>query len=554
MVNKAFIIIFFFASTNTAWATDYFVSTVGSDSNAGTQSTPYKTIQKAIDQVSQPGDQIIVAPGDYRLEGIAKFINKHGSPDNNIVLRAQDPNQRPRLFGFSGIGILASSFITVSDFEILDITFSGIPIILSDHITIKNNYIHLKEDGFCTQTISEDTSHPYFGCTVGDLIGRRNKDGNPVVEFDGHQNTGIYICKSVDNVMSNNRIENADESIYVGTAGIIREYNCDYPAYPATRIWVEGNTIENNTFINTWNEGIELKPDTRNNIIKNNIFRNTRTNAETSIIEIRGHSNEIVGNIIVGAPNVGIRSISETATPEAAYDNYMHHNYVYYWSENVPNGLGINSHDKSSHDRIEHNTLVGTNQSGGMISEYYAIKSNSINSTVIKDNLMIGIRRYDSTSGSEKYEGHLTSYAGLPAISDYNAYYPKMKSNGLTCTVTIGSLGIICQTNSSHNQSIGYEFHSQFLDINPIHSDEIECSRQQLFSLPIEQLKERVLYCSSPFPNASIVGIASDQSVIGAWQTSVSTTEGGDFLEWLVNYPSQTTGVDYLEWRNNYAN
>jgi parallel beta-helix repeat protein len=598
--------------TVTTSPTIYYVATNGKDSNTGTQAAPFLTVQKAVDKVVNPGDQIIVAPGDYKFTGtyqygkVAEFLNKHGTPGNNIILKAQDPNHRPRFFGFSGISVTASSYITIDGFEILDTTFSGIPLVLSDHISVKNNYIHFHETGFCTSAISLDTNNPYHGCTVGDLIGRLDKNGNPLIENDGHQNPGIYMCKSINSIISGNTIENADESIYMGTAGNVTVDDCAYPQANIVRTWSEGNIIENNYIINSWNEGIELKPDARNNIIRDNVLRNTRTNVESSLIEIRGHKNEISGNIVVGAPNIAIRSVSETvADPgvdrieaykntdgsyKSGYENYIHHNFIYYWSENIANGIGINSHDKAAADKIEHNTIVGTNQFSGAISEYYSIKSNSIPNTVVKDNLMVGIRRYDYTTGSVKYEGHLTSYASLlPIVSDYNAYYPKTKDNNSTCIVNLGALGIICQTNNAHNQSVGFEYNSKFLDSSPIHSDETICAKPQLLTIPMESLTERIKYCSSPVASSTILNSASDDTNIGAWQGTITQPtnspsvtliptkpgdanndqiiDGRDYVVWLNHYGQNLTGVnngnfnednivdgrDYVVWLNNYG-
>src|SRR5260221_7528713 len=44
--------------------TDLYVSTTGSDSNSGTQSSPFKTILKA-SQAAQPGTTVHVAAGTY---------------------------------------------------------------------------------------------------------------------------------------------------------------------------------------------------------------------------------------------------------------------------------------------------------------------------------------------------------------------------------------------------------------------------------------------------------------------------------------------------------
>jgi Protein of unknown function (DUF1565) len=50
--------------TTSAKAATYFVSTLGSDSNRGSQTTPFRTILKA-SQVARPGDVVRVLPGTY---------------------------------------------------------------------------------------------------------------------------------------------------------------------------------------------------------------------------------------------------------------------------------------------------------------------------------------------------------------------------------------------------------------------------------------------------------------------------------------------------------
>ena len=52
-------------------ATEFHVSTLGNDTNAGTQAAPLRTIQHAAD-LAQPGDVITVHEGVYR-----ERINQH---------------------------------------------------------------------------------------------------------------------------------------------------------------------------------------------------------------------------------------------------------------------------------------------------------------------------------------------------------------------------------------------------------------------------------------------------------------------------------------------
>ena len=50
----------------------YYVSTTGSDSNPGTQSQPWRTVQKAVDTV-QAGDTVFIAAGTY----VEKVVIRH---------------------------------------------------------------------------------------------------------------------------------------------------------------------------------------------------------------------------------------------------------------------------------------------------------------------------------------------------------------------------------------------------------------------------------------------------------------------------------------------
>jgi hypothetical protein len=178
--------------------------------------------------------------------------------------------------------------------------------------------------------------------------------------------------------------------------------------------------------------------------------------------------------------------------------------------------LGIDSGSSSAANNISHNTIVGENNFTA-VSEYASIKSNSINITSVKNNLMIGVRRKDTAPGQVKYEYHLLSYdAYLPNISNYNAYYSRLKNDSSTCVVSLGSKGIVCENNHNTNLNVGYEYNSKFMDQNPIKSDDSLCEKTLLISLPIEELNSRIIYCSTPLPTSGIRNASDDGYDIGA--------------------------------------
>ena len=68
----------------------YYVSTTGSDSNAGTSGSPFETLQKAID-LARPGDTILLEPGTYSSSDntgyAAKISGKSGTVDAPITIK-----------------------------------------------------------------------------------------------------------------------------------------------------------------------------------------------------------------------------------------------------------------------------------------------------------------------------------------------------------------------------------------------------------------------------------------------------------------------------------
>src|SRR5262249_165347 len=71
--------------------TTYYVSPTGSDSNPGTASQPFQTIQRAADVVN-PGDTVLVADGTYTRAGEAiVYLNRGGSATNWAWFKSCNP-------------------------------------------------------------------------------------------------------------------------------------------------------------------------------------------------------------------------------------------------------------------------------------------------------------------------------------------------------------------------------------------------------------------------------------------------------------------------------
>jgi len=89
----------FFAAKN-AFAAEYYVSTTGSDSNPGTQASPFATLTKGISSAGA-GDTVYIGGGTYYPSGGFTF-SKSGTSDTNRIKYWAVPGEKP-VFDFSKV-------------------------------------------------------------------------------------------------------------------------------------------------------------------------------------------------------------------------------------------------------------------------------------------------------------------------------------------------------------------------------------------------------------------------------------------------------------------
>ena len=106
-----------------SFATKYYLSPTGSDSNTGTIGSPWFTITKAWTAVSA-GDTIIIKGGTYRYTSRPEMVNKSGTANARIVVMGE-PGTTPVISRTTGdygiqIGILIRKcdYVTVRDLDI----------------------------------------------------------------------------------------------------------------------------------------------------------------------------------------------------------------------------------------------------------------------------------------------------------------------------------------------------------------------------------------------------------------------------------------------------
>lgn len=191
---------------NVVSATDYYVSTSGSNSNPGTSASPWKNINYAVDNINS-GDTIFVKSGTYN-EFVS--ISESGTSSNYKRLTNYNDDQVIITRGsYNRVGIdIAGSFWKVDGFHI---TQTGHPISIGGgrhHVEIKNLEVYdvdaslLANDG-CNNLIIDNCNfyRPYDGGV--NFIGLRGEDDDICYDitisdcsFDGCGHNSINLWDS----------------------------------------------------------------------------------------------------------------------------------------------------------------------------------------------------------------------------------------------------------------------------------------------------------------------------------------------------------------------
>jgi len=130
-----------------AFSATYYIATWGSDSNPGTEAAPWATLQKAADTLL-PSDTALVKAGTY-VGCRIKRSGAAGSPCTiaaesvgTVVINAAGPqNSHISLMEVELIGGTPSYWV-LDGFELANSLHHGYDCRGTDHITIRNSYIH----------------------------------------------------------------------------------------------------------------------------------------------------------------------------------------------------------------------------------------------------------------------------------------------------------------------------------------------------------------------------------------------------------------------------
>lgn len=289
-------------------ATTYYVATQGHDSNPGTQSAPWATLQHAVDTIS-PGDTILVASGTYAgcrigLPGGDKAPKTlEAAAGAQVLINKPGPNNKHNsIIEVENFSLTVTDWV-VAGFEVANSPKYGIDVRVTDRVTIQNNHVH---NSALTGIFTAFSNYVLI-------------QGN---ESDHNSEHGIYQSNSskYPTIRGNRVHDNASAGIHMN--GDISEQPgnglVEYPTVEDNIIWENGaaggsgincdgvdyGIFRNNLLYNNHASGISLYAiDGAHGSSHNNVFNNTIVMAPNSRYPINipndgGGKAPPVGNVI----------------------------------------------------------------------------------------------------------------------------------------------------------------------------------------------------------------------------------------------------------------
>ena len=320
-------------------ATTYYVATTGNDSNAGTQTSPLRNIQKAAD-LAKAGDTVYVKAGTYyekvivRNSGTAdKRINFMPLPKHKVTV---DANGKAMDY-FQGVFTLSNvSYVNVSGFRLLNSKQFGAVAYKAHHINLKHNYTY-----------------------------------NTRV-------SGLSAWSSQDVVLQGNEVEKAVNG---------GEQECISVAL-SQRVKVLNNHVHHKGTGNNGGEGIDIKQGSSNVLVKGNYVHDLYNKVCLYIDAWDAHTHHITmdSNKVHNCYHDGIAMTSEKG---GLLENIIIQNNISY--NNYGNGLTIGAWGVLGYQRPLRNILVINNtfahngvKWGGGIS----ISNPDIQNVVVRNNIL----------------------------------------------------------------------------------------------------------------------------------------------------------------------
>ncbi|MBV8549782.1 MAG: right-handed parallel beta-helix repeat-containing protein [Acidobacteriaceae bacterium] len=418
----------------------FYVSPSGSDSNSGTISLPWKTIQHAANSV-QPGDTVYVRAGVYNesvniaVSGTAASpIAFQNYPGETAVV--DGTGLTPTSSDVQGLfNIVDKSYVTIQGFEIRNFqtsssssTPAGIWVTGSgSHVQILNNVVHN------IVTTSEANGNAFgiavYGSEAPTSIDSITISGNQVYSLKTGNSETVNVDGNVTNFTISNNIIHDNDNIgidAIGFEGVAPNAAYDY----ARNGEISGNTIYNISAINNPGEGNQNDADA---------------------IYVDGGSQIVIERNRVYGSDIGIEVASEHAGHVGSYVT-VRDNLVY---QNLTVGITIGGYSASvggtDHCTIVNNTLFENdtqNTGSGELQIQYAATNN-----VFENNILYA-------NAQNLFVNDYTTASASPAALDYNLYFSEAgESSGQWTWNGQSYTGL-----ANFQKASGHDSHTKFAD------------------------------------------------------------------------------------------
>ena len=293
----------------TCFSDTLYVATNGNNQRSRAQarnrSTPWRTIQRAVDEVN-PGDEVVVLAGQYN-ESVR--IQRSGEPNRVIVIRSEN-REGARLIG--SIATMDESYITIDGFDVSNFSSSGqtkgIDFVRCHHVAVRNCRVRDCFGGgigfdqsdwiLCEWNVVHGNAFFNPSQHSGISVYQPQYRGNDSRQF------GIIIRNNTS-YENRNLVNNADFGRPTDGNGIVVDdfFNEQQPTGNGVRYDRE-TTIENNLCFDNGGQGIHCFMS-QNIRIRNNTCRNNLGSfdfgGEVSVSE--SDRVYVYNNILISAPN-----------------------------------------------------------------------------------------------------------------------------------------------------------------------------------------------------------------------------------------------------------